>query len=281
VRRASAELALRASQAVTAWFGVALSASAADSDARPAPADPRFAAPAWQAEPFRHRARAFVLAEVFVVGRDRACTPGKVVLRSGLVEPIQYGPSTETVFAEPVLPVPAWIMSDYILDLSPHGSMVRWLVAQGHKVFCLSWRAVTPEHRELSLDDHRRLGVMAALDAINAIAPRTKVHAVGCCPGGTLLAIAAAAMARAGDARLASVTLLAARTDLTEPGEPQRFIDPAQVHRLDSAMWQRGYPAAEPMSGASRRLQSIDLIWSRVVHDERLGERAPKIGLMA
>jgi len=217
----------------------------------------------------------------FVVGRDLAATPGKVVLRNHLIELIQYSPTTPTVQAEPVLLVPAWIMKYYILDLSPHNSLVRWLVAQGHTVFCISWRNVDEADRELGMDDYRQLGVMAALDAIGAICPEERVHGVGYCLGGTLLSIAAAAMARAQDERLASLTLLAAQTDFSEPGELALFIDPSQLHMLDSLMWRRGVLTAEQMSGAFQMLQSRDLIWSRLVHDYLMGEPAPLIDLMA
>jgi polyhydroxyalkanoate synthase len=172
-------------------------------------------------------------------------------------------------------------MKYYILDLSPHNSLIKYLVDQGHSVFCISWKNPGAEDRDLGMDDYLELGFHAALNAVNAIIPGRKVHAAGYCLGGTLLSIANAGMARDGDHRLASVTLFAAQTDFTEPGELALFIDDSQISILEAQMAQKGYLTAGQMAGAFQLLRSNDLLWSRSMNEYLLGEREPMSDLMA
>jgi len=203
--------------------------------------------------------------EMFQPGRNIAVTPGKVVLRNDLIELIQYAPATGKVHAEPVLIVPSPILKYYILDLSPHNSLVRYLVEHGHTVFMLSWRNPDIRDRELGVDHYLRLGIRAAVDAAGTICGGRKLHAVGYCLGGTFLATVVASMAGSGDERFASLTLLAAEVDFTEAGELSIFIDDSQLAYLEDLTWEQGYLDGRQMAGAFTLLNSNDLVWSRIV----------------
>ncbi|PTV94829.1 polyhydroxyalkanoate synthase [Rhodobacter aestuarii] len=225
------------------------------------------------AEDMRHALFHDEEAPAFTPGENVAVTDGKVVFRNRLIELIQYTPVTDKVHPVPLMIVPAWIMKYYILDLTPPESLIGWLVEQGFTVFCISWKNPEENDRDLGFDDYRELGVMAALDAIGKITGAPKVHGLGYCLGGTLLSVAAAAMARDGDDRLASLTMLAAQVDFTEAGELSLFTNEDQLALLEDMMWQEGFLDKSAMAGTFSMLKSKDLVWSKMVHDYMLGER--------
>ncbi|TMM51206.1 PHA/PHB synthase family protein [Sulfitobacter sabulilitoris] len=219
--------------------------------------------------------------EDFCVGRDIAVTPGEVVFRNRLIELIRYTPRSDTVRPEPILIVPAWIMKYYVLDLSPENSLVRYLCEQGFEVFIISWKNPDADDADLTMQDYVDLGVRAAIKKITRGDKDARLHAVGYCLGGTLLSIAAAAMARDGDDRFATLSLLASQVDFSEPGEIGLFINESQVAFLEDIMATQGYLDADQMAGAFRLLRSNDLIWSRVIRHYLLGERTQMNDLMA
>ena len=203
------------------------------------------------------------------------------MFRNRLIELIRYTPTTDTVRPEPLLILPAWIMKYYILDLQPENSLVRYLCDQGFEVYMVSWRNPDASDADLSMQDYVDLGFRAALGYVTGSGRAERVHAVGYCLGGTLLSIGAAALARDGDARLATVTLLAAQVEFSEPGELGLFINESQVAFLEDMMATRGYLRADQMAGAFKMLRSNDLIWSRVIRHYLLGERTAMNDLMA
>jgi polyhydroxyalkanoate synthase len=211
-------------------------------------------------------------SSMFEVGRNLAVTPGKVIYQNELMQLIQYAPSTETVLKRPLLIVPPWINKFYVLDLTPQKSFIKWCVDRGLTVFCISW--VNPDERlaQKTFDDYVRQGPFEALDAIKQVTGEDKVHAIGYCVGGTLLAITLAAMAARGDERIASATLFAAQVDFTYAGDLKVFVDEEQVSALEKRMAERGYLDSRSMATVFNMLRSNDLLWPYVINNYLKGK---------
>jgi polyhydroxyalkanoate synthase subunit PhaC len=211
-------------------------------------------------------------ASMFAVGRNLATTPGKVIFQNELMQLIQYTPSTEKVLKRPLLIVPPWINKYYVLDLTPEKSFIKWCVDQGLTVFCISW--VNPDARlaQKTFEDYVHGGPLAALDVIKQATGEDKVHAVGYCVGGTMLAVALAAMAAWHDERIVSATLFAAQVDFTYAGDLKVFIDEEQVKAIEERMAERGYLQGMSMVSVFNLLRSNDLIWPYVINNYLRGK---------
>ena len=211
-------------------------------------------------------------SSMFEVGRNLAVTPGKVIYQNELMQLIQYAPSTETVLKRPLLIVPPWINKFYVLDLTPEKSFIKWCVDRGLTVFCISW--VNPDERlaQKTFDDYVRQGPLEALDAIKQATGEDKLHAIGYCVGGTLLAITLATMAARGDERIASATLFAAQVDFTHAGDLKVFVDEEQVSALEKRMAERGYLDSRSMATVFNMLRSNDLLWPYVINNYLKGK---------
>src|SRR5271166_2039619 len=69
-----------------------------------------------------------------------------------------------------------------------------------------------------------------------------------------------------------SLTLFAAQTDFTEPGELGLFIDDSQLALLEDVMFEQGVLESSQMAGTFHLMRSNDLVWSRVIRHYLMGE---------
>ena len=215
-------------------------------------------------------------AKMFEVGRNLALTPGKVIFENELLQLIQYAPATETVLRRPLLIVPPWINKFYILDLTPEKSFIKWCVDQGLTVFVISWVNPDAHLAKKTFEDYALEGVLAALGVIEQATGESKVHAIGYCMGGTLLASTLAYMANKGDDRIVSATFFAAQVDFTHAGDLKVFVDEEQIAAREREMGERGYLEGSKMARAFNLLRSNDLIWPYVINNYLKGrEPAP------
>ncbi|MDR3425166.1 MAG: class I poly(R)-hydroxyalkanoic acid synthase [Alphaproteobacteria bacterium] len=212
----------------------------------------------------------------FAPGGNIACSPGKVVYQNDLMQLIQYAPSTPTVRKTPFLIIPPWINKFYILDLREKNSFIRYLVSQGHTVFCISWVNPTKQHAGVGFEDYMDQGALTALREIKRLTGEEEANVLGYCIGGTLLASTQAYLAAqptkpADLPTIASSTYLVTMIDFSEPGDLGVFIDEEQIGMLEKRMEQQGYMDAGSMALTFNLLRANDLIWPFVINNYMLG----------
>lgn len=214
------------------------------------------------------------------VGEHLAITPGKVIYQNEVMQLIQYAPSTPNVLRTPLLIVPPWINKFYILDLKPEKSFIKWCVDQGLTVFVISWVNPDKSLGGKSFEDYMKEGPLAAMDVIEAVTGEMKVHTIGYCVGGTLLATTLAWLAKKRRVRVTSATFLAAQVDFTHAGDLLVFVDEDQISALERDMNAEGVLDGGKMAMAFNMLRSNDLIWSYVVNNYLKGQTPAAFDLL-
>jgi polyhydroxyalkanoate synthase len=223
---------------------------------------------------------ALVDKSAFTVGQNVATTAGAVVFRNELIELIQYQPTTETVYARPLLIVPPWINKFYILDLQPKNSLIKFALDNGIAVFVVSWRNPDAAQGHLDFSDYLELGPLAAGDAVRRITRAASINQIGYCIGGTLTSMELAYLAKTDPSVVNAVTFFAALTDFEEAGDLKNFLGPEAVAYVEKRMGDSGVLSASDMADTFNMLRANDLIWNVAVNRYLLGKDAPAFDLL-
>jgi polyhydroxyalkanoate synthase len=217
----------------------------------------------------------------FQVGRDLAATPGVVVLRTDVLELIQYRPQTEHVREVPLLIAPPTINKFYALDLAPGRSLVEYLVQQGQQVFIISWRNPDARHAGWGLDVYVR-AVLDALDAVERICDTDRTALFGFCSGGIIATLAACHLASSGaQSRLAALGLGVTVLDFADAGVPGAVVDRRLAAAAKAMSRRRGYLDGRALAEVFAWLRPGDLIWNYWVNNYLLGRKPPAFDILA
>jgi polyhydroxyalkanoate synthase len=227
-----------------------------------------------------HGRPALVDKSAFHVGKNVATSKGEVVFRNELIELIQYAPTTETVYARPLVIVPPWINKFYILDLQPANSLIKYATDGGVQTFVISWRNPDASLRDLTFRDYMHLGPLTAAGVAREIAGSSDINQIGYCIGGTLTAMELAYIAKTDPTLVNAVTFFAALTDFAEPGDIKNFLGPEALAYIEEKMREDGVLEAGEMADTFNMLRANDLIWNVAVNRYLLGKDAPAFDLL-
>jgi polyhydroxyalkanoate synthase len=226
------------------------------------------------------RVPAMVDRSAFEVGRNIAVTPGAVVLRTEVLELIQYRPQTEQVRKVPLLIAPPTINKFYALDLAPGRSLVEYLVQQGQQVFVISWRNPDARHADWDLGTYVQ-AVLDALAVVERICHSDRTVLSGICSGGVIASIAAAHLASTGqEGRLAAFALLVTVLDTARAGTAGALADRRLAAAATALSARRGYLDGRALAEVFAWLRPDDLIWNYWVNNYLLGRKPPAFDIL-
>ena len=216
----------------------------------------------------------------FELGKNIATSPGKVVLRTEMMELVQYAPTTDEVYEVPQLTIPPQINKMYINDLSPEKSVVKWQLDSGIQTFVISWRNPSKEQGHWDMADYVR-SCREAMEAVSKITKSKKVNVSAGCSGGQTAAMLASKMAADGDDLLGALTLMVC---VLHP--KQNDIEAGSlVSENGMALARRRAAKQDVIKGDDLArgfawLRPNDLIWNYVINNYLLGMDPPAFDVL-
>jgi polyhydroxyalkanoate synthase len=221
----------------------------------------------------------------FEVGRNVATSEGSVIFENELFQLIEYAPLTAKIHERPILFVPPCINKFYILDLQPENSVIRHSVAEGHRVFLISWRNAREDIAQRTWDDYIEDAVLRAIAIVQEVSGQEQINTLGFCIGGTILASALAVLAARGERPAASMTLLTTFLDFSETGVLDIFIDETAVRMREMTIGAESAGGGSLLRGQELAatfsfLRPNDLVWNYVVGNYLKGETPPAFDLL-
>jgi polyhydroxyalkanoate synthase subunit PhaC len=217
----------------------------------------------------------------FGVGKNLATTPGAVVVRTEVMELIQYRPPTDEVHQRPLLIAPPQINKFYVFDLVPEKSIIRYCLEAGLQTFAISWKNPTAAERGFGLDTY--VGALdQAVDAMRVITGTEDVNIWGSCSGGITTSAFLAHLAASGEAKVHSATVAVCLLDMatTQNTTAGLFVTPESITASKHASQLTGVVKGQELARMFAWMRPNDLIWNYWVNNYLLGNAPPAFDVL-
>jgi polyhydroxyalkanoate synthase subunit PhaC len=217
----------------------------------------------------------------FAVGKNLATTPGSVVLRTEVMELIQYRPTTGEVLERPMLIAPPQINKFYVFDLVPEKSIIRYCLDAGLQTFAISWKNPTAAECDFGLDTYVA-ALDQAVDAMRAITGSEDVNIWGSCSGGITTSAFLAHLATRGEAKVHSATVAVCLLDMAATANTTAglFVTPESITAAKQASQLTGVVKGQELARMFAWMRPNDLIWNYWVNNYLLGNAPPAFDVL-
>jgi polyhydroxyalkanoate synthase len=217
----------------------------------------------------------------FAVGKNLATTPGAVVLRTEVMEVIQYQPLTKQLHKRPLLIVPPQINKFYVFDLAPEKSIIRYCLDGGLQTFIISWKNPTAAERGFGLETYVA-ALEEAVDTMREITGCDDVNIWGSCSGGITTSAFLAHLAARREAKVHSATVAVCLLDMAMAHNTTAglFVTADSIAAAKNASQLSGVVEGKELARMFAWMRPNDLIWNYWVNNYLLGNAPPAFDVL-